>query len=62
LHLGGKVGRHPAVIGGDNRPRPLLLEVDNIGDAASPAERVIGFCNQCGTAEWWIKEGKNAIK
>ena len=27
-----------------------------------PAARVIAFCNQRGTAERWIKEGKNAVK
>jgi len=27
-----------------------------------PAERVVAFYNQSGTAEQWIKEGKNAIK
>jgi hypothetical protein len=27
-----------------------------------PAERVVGFYNQRGTAEQWIKEGKNAVK
>jgi hypothetical protein len=29
---------------------------------ARPAERVVAFCNQRGTAEQWIKQGKNAIK
>ena len=29
---------------------------------ARPAERVVTFYNQRGTAEQWIKEGKNAIK
>jgi hypothetical protein len=27
-----------------------------------PAERVVAFYNQRGTAEQWIKEGKNAFK
>jgi hypothetical protein len=27
-----------------------------------PAERVVAFYNQRGTAEKWIKEGKGAIK
>ena len=27
-----------------------------------PAERVVGFYKQRGTAEQWIKEGKNSIK
>jgi hypothetical protein len=29
---------------------------------ARPAERVVAFYNQRGTAEQWIKEGKGAIK
>jgi Transposase DDE domain group 1 len=29
---------------------------------ARPAERVVAFYNQRGTAEQWIKEGKRAIK
>jgi hypothetical protein len=29
---------------------------------ARPAERVVGFYNQRGTAEQWIKGGKGAIK
>ena len=29
---------------------------------ARPAERVVGFYNQRGTAEQWIKEGEGAIK
>jgi Transposase DDE domain group 1 len=29
---------------------------------ARPAERVVAFYNQRGTAEQWIKEGKDAIK
>jgi hypothetical protein len=28
----------------------------------SPAKRVVRFYNQRGTAEQWIKEGKNAVK
>ena len=27
----------------------------------SPAERVVALYNQRGTAEQWIKEGKNAV-
>jgi len=27
-----------------------------------PAENVVAFYSQCGTAEQWIKEGKGAIK
>ena len=33
--------------------------VTNLG---RPAERVVAFYNQRGTAEQWIKEGKGAIK
>ena len=33
--------------------------VTNLG---RPAERVVAFYNQRGTAEQWIKEGKNAIR
>ena len=29
---------------------------------ARPAERIVAFYNQRGTAEQWIKEGKGAIK
>jgi hypothetical protein len=27
-----------------------------------PAERVVMSCNQRGTAERWINEGKNAVR
>jgi len=33
-----------------------------VTDMTRPAERVAAFYNQRGTAEQWIKEGKNAIK
>ena len=33
-----------------------------VTNLARPAERVVGFYNQRGTAEQWIKEGKGAIK
>jgi hypothetical protein len=33
--------------------------VTNLG---RPAKRVVRFYNQRGTAEQWIKEGKNAVK
>ena len=33
-----------------------------ITNLARPAERVVSFYNQRGTAEQWIKEGKGAIK
>jgi Transposase DDE domain group 1 len=33
-----------------------------VTNLARPAERVVAFYDQRGTAEQWIKEGKNAIK
>jgi hypothetical protein len=33
-----------------------------VTNLSRPAERVVGFYNQRGTAEQWIKEGKNAMK
>jgi hypothetical protein len=33
-----------------------------VTNLAPPAERVVAFYNQRGTAEQWIKEGKGAIK
>jgi hypothetical protein len=33
-----------------------------VTNPARPAERVVAFYNQRGTAEQWIKEGKGAIK
>jgi hypothetical protein len=33
-----------------------------VSNMTRPAERVVGFYNQRGAAEQWIKEGKNAIK
>src|SRR5215469_4580901 len=33
-----------------------------VTNLARPAEHVVAFYNQRGTAEQWIKEGKNAIK
>ncbi len=33
-----------------------------VTNLSRPAERVVPFYNQRGTAEQWIKEGKNAIK
>ena len=33
-----------------------------VSNLARPAERVVAFYNQRGTAEQWIKEGKGAIK
>ena len=34
----------------------------SVTNLARPAERIVAFHNQRGTAEQWIKEGKNAIK
>jgi Transposase DDE domain group 1 len=33
-----------------------------VTNLSRPAERVLAFYNQRGTAEQWIKEGKNAVK
>jgi hypothetical protein len=33
-----------------------------VTNLARPADRVVGFYNQRGTAEQWIKEGNGAIK
>jgi hypothetical protein len=33
-----------------------------VTNLARPAERIVAFYNQRGTAEQWIKEGKGAIK
>ena len=49
-----KVERHPAEL----YPRVGFI----VTNLARPAERVVGFYNQRGTAEQWIKEGKGAIK
>ena len=49
-----KVEWHP----GELYPRVGFV-VTNLG---RPAERVVAFYNQRGTAEQWIKEGKNAIR
>jgi hypothetical protein len=49
-----RVEWHP----GELYPRVGFL----ITNLTRPAERVIAFSNQRGTAEQWIKEGKNAIK
>ena len=43
-------------------PRELLPRVGFIvTNMSRPAERVVAFYNQRGTAEQWIKEGKQAI-
>ena len=49
-----KVEWHP----GELYPR-VGFSVTNL---SRPTERVVAFYNQRGTAEQWIKEGKNAIK
>ena len=49
-----KVEWHP----GELYPRVGFI----ITNLCRPAKRVVGFYNQRGTAEQWIKEGKNAIK
>jgi hypothetical protein len=49
-----KVEWHP----GELYPRVGLI----VTNLARPAERVVAFYNQRGTAEQWIKEGKGAIK
>ena len=49
-----KVKWHP----GELYPRVGFI----ITNLARPAERVVSFYNQRGTAEQWIKEGKGAIK
>jgi hypothetical protein len=57
-----------------NKPRRVVAKVEwhpgelypRVGfivtNLARPAERVVAFYNQRGTAEQWIKEGKGAIK
>src|ERR1700692_2515389 len=47
-------GRHP----GELYPRVGFI----VTNLSRPAERVVGFYNQRGTCERWIKEGKNAVK
>lgn len=49
-----KVEWHP----GELYPRVGLI----VTNLSRPAERVVAFYNHRGTAEQWIKEGKNAIK
>jgi len=39
--------------------KPLASRLTNL---SRPAKRVVRFYNQRGTAEQWIKEGKNAVK
>jgi Transposase DDE domain group 1 len=57
-----------------NKPRRVVAKVEwhagelypRVGfivtNLARPAERVVAFYNQRGTAEQWIKEGKGAVK
>ena len=49
-----KVEWHP----GELYPRVGFI----VTNLARPAERLVAFYNQRGTAEQWIKEGKGAIK
>jgi Transposase DDE domain group 1 len=49
-----KVEWHP----GERYPRVGFI----VTNMTRPAERVVVFYNQRGTAEQWIKEGKNALK
>ena len=49
-----KVEWHP----GELYPRVGFI----VTNMTRPAERVVAFYNKRGTAEQWIKEGKNAIK
>jgi hypothetical protein len=49
-----KVEWHP----GELYPRVGFI----VTNLSRPAERVVGFYNQRGTAEQWIREGKNAIQ
>ncbi len=49
-----KVDWHP----GELYPRIGFI----VTNLSRPAERVVGFYNQRGTAEQWIKEGKGAIR
>jgi hypothetical protein len=53
-HVVAKVEWHP----GELYPRVGFI----VTNMTRPAERVVAFYNQRGTAEQWIKEGKNAIK
>jgi hypothetical protein len=49
-----KVEWHP----GELTPRVGFI----VSNLTRPANRIVAFCNQRGTAEQWIKEGKNAVK
>jgi len=58
--VAAKVEWHP----GEPYPRVGLDRLcgSSVTNLPRPAERVVGFYNQRGTAEQWIKEGKNAMK
>jgi Transposase DDE domain group 1 len=58
---GGRPADPPSQIGwhpGELSPRVGFL----VTNLCRPPERVVAFYNQRGTAEQWIKEGKNAVK
>ena len=59
LHFGSEYFDPEA---GDNAVIALIIVAPIIENMSRPAERVVAFYNQRGTAEQWIKEGKNAIK
>jgi hypothetical protein len=40
----------------------LQLAAHRVNALTRPAKRVVRFYNQRGTAEQWIKEGKNTLK
>jgi hypothetical protein len=52
-----RIGLIPS-IEGELYPRVGFI----VTNMTRPAERVVAFYNQRGTAEQWIKEGKNAVK
>ena len=58
--VAAKVEWHP----GELYPRVGLdpLRGSSVTNLTRPANRVVAFYNQRGTAEQWIKEGKNAIR
>ena len=61
----GKNGRHDVVGLLRQSVYGRLAGYEDVNDAdrlGRDAERVVAFYNQRGTAEQWIKEGKNAIK
>ena len=69
--IGPVAGRSPAGSSprwsgtqGNCNPRVGLdrFHRSSVTNLSRPAERVVAFYNQRGTAEQWIKEGKNAIK